>query len=41
MVKVSRELLERLEHVTRTLVPHLQCHADLRALLASVEGVKP
>ena len=35
---VPVELLERLEHVTRTLVPHLQCHVDLRALLASVEG---
>ena len=32
---VPVELLERLEHVTRTLVPHLQCHVDLRALLAS------
>ena len=37
---VPVELLERLEHVTRTLVPHLQCHVDLRALLASAEGVK-
>lgn len=35
---VPVELLERLEHVTRALVPHLQCHVDLRALLASVEG---
>ncbi len=35
---VPVELLERLEHVTRTLVPHLQCHVDLRALLASAEG---
>lgn len=35
---VPVELLERLEHVTRTLVPHLQCHVELRALLASVEG---
>lgn len=33
MVKVSRELLERLEHVTRPLAPHLQCHAELRAIL--------
>lgn len=37
---VPVELLERLEHVTRTLVPHLQCHVELRALLASAEGVK-
>lgn len=37
---VPVELLERLEHVTRTLVPHLQCHVELRALLASTEGVK-
>lgn len=35
---VPVELLERLEHVTRTLVPHLQCHVELRALLASLEG---
>lgn len=37
---VPVELLERLEHVTRTLVPHLQCHVELRALLAVLEGVK-
>ena len=37
---VPVELLERLEHVTRTLVPHLQCHVDLRGLLASAEGAE-
>lgn len=30
---VPRELLERLEHVTRNLAPHLKCHADLTAIL--------
>ena len=34
-VLIDRELLERLEHVTRNLVPHLQCHADLVEALAS------
>jgi hypothetical protein len=32
---VPRELLERLEHVTRNLAPHLKCHADLTALLTA------
>lgn len=34
-VLIKRELLERLEHVTRNLVPHLQCHTDLVAALAA------
>lgn len=34
-VTIDRELLERLEHVTRNLVPHLQCHTDLVAALAA------
>lgn len=34
-VLIDRELLERLEHVTRNLVPHLQCHADLVEALAA------
>jgi len=37
-VSVPRELLERLEHVTRQLAPHLQCHADLIALLNGGEA---